>query len=94
MQKITTHQAKTHLSRYLAAVEQGETFLIARGPSARTGVACFSGHSTAIVNARNTTSTANNATESARFRCCFNPDLCINQSPHRLEGVIRSVKKM
>jgi prevent-host-death family protein len=31
VQKITTHQAKTHLSRYLAAVEAGETFLISRG---------------------------------------------------------------
>jgi prevent-host-death family protein len=28
---ITTHEAKTHLSRYLAAVEQGEQFVIARG---------------------------------------------------------------
>ena len=31
MPTITTHEAKTHLSRYLAAVEQGEEFLIARG---------------------------------------------------------------
>jgi antitoxin (DNA-binding transcriptional repressor) of toxin-antitoxin stability system len=31
MTTITTHQAKTHLSRYLAAVERGEEFLIARG---------------------------------------------------------------
>lgn len=28
---ITTHEAKTHLSRYLAAIEQGEEFVIARG---------------------------------------------------------------
>lgn len=28
---ITTHDAKTHLSRYLAAVEAGEEFVIARG---------------------------------------------------------------
>ncbi|MGI8602231.1 MAG: type II toxin-antitoxin system Phd/YefM family antitoxin [Verrucomicrobiales bacterium] len=28
---ITTHQAKTHLSRYLAAVERGEEFIIAKG---------------------------------------------------------------
>jgi antitoxin (DNA-binding transcriptional repressor) of toxin-antitoxin stability system len=28
---ISTHDAKTHLSRYLAAVEAGEEFLIARG---------------------------------------------------------------
>jgi prevent-host-death family protein len=31
MATITTHEAKTHLSRYLAAVEQGEQFTIARG---------------------------------------------------------------
>ncbi len=31
MQTITTHEAKTHLSRYLAAVESGEEFVIARG---------------------------------------------------------------
>ena len=31
MNTITTHQAKTHLSRYLAAVEKGEEFVIARG---------------------------------------------------------------
>lgn len=31
MQTITTHEAKTHLSRYLAAIEQGEEFIIARG---------------------------------------------------------------
>lgn len=31
MPTITTHEAKTHLSRYLAAVEQGEQFVIARG---------------------------------------------------------------
>ena len=30
---ITTHQAKTHLSRYLADVEKGEEFIIARGKS-------------------------------------------------------------
>ena len=28
---ISTHDAKTHLSRYLAKVEAGEEFLIARG---------------------------------------------------------------
>jgi antitoxin (DNA-binding transcriptional repressor) of toxin-antitoxin stability system len=28
---ISTHDAKTHLSRYLAAVEKGERFHIARG---------------------------------------------------------------
>lgn len=31
MATITTHEAKTHLSRYLAAIEQGEEFIIARG---------------------------------------------------------------
>ncbi len=31
MQTITTHEAKTHLSRYLAAIERGEEFIIARG---------------------------------------------------------------
>jgi len=31
MPTITTHEAKTHLSRYLAAVEKGQEFLIARG---------------------------------------------------------------
>ena len=31
METITTHEAKTHLSRYLAAVESGEEFIIARG---------------------------------------------------------------
>ena len=31
MKTITTHEAKTHLSRYLAAIEQGEEFVIARG---------------------------------------------------------------
>ena len=34
MQSITTHQAKTHLSRYLAAIEAGETFIIMRGKKA------------------------------------------------------------
>ena len=28
---VTVHQAKTHLSRYLAAVEDGEEIVIARG---------------------------------------------------------------
>ncbi len=28
---ITTHEAKTHLSRYLGEVEAGHTFTIARG---------------------------------------------------------------
>ena len=31
MNTITTHEAKTHLSRYLAEVEKGEEFVIARG---------------------------------------------------------------
>lgn len=31
METITTHEAKTHLSRYLAAVEAGEEIIIARG---------------------------------------------------------------
>ena len=31
MKVISTHDAKTHLSRYLAAVEKGERFSIARG---------------------------------------------------------------
>ena len=31
MKTITTHEAKTHLSRYLAATERGEAFIIARG---------------------------------------------------------------
>lgn len=31
MQTISTHEAKTHLSRYLAAVESGEEIVIARG---------------------------------------------------------------
>ncbi len=31
MKTISTHEAKTHLSRYLAAIEQGEEFVIARG---------------------------------------------------------------
>jgi len=31
MQIITTHEAKTHLSRYLAAVESGAEIVIARG---------------------------------------------------------------
>lgn len=31
MKTITTHEAKTHLSRYLAAVEKGTEFIIARG---------------------------------------------------------------
>jgi antitoxin (DNA-binding transcriptional repressor) of toxin-antitoxin stability system len=31
MKSISTHDAKTHLSRYLAAVEAGEEFIIARG---------------------------------------------------------------
>jgi antitoxin (DNA-binding transcriptional repressor) of toxin-antitoxin stability system len=34
MKTITTHEAKTHLSRYLAEVEQGREFVIARGKSA------------------------------------------------------------
>ncbi len=34
MTTITTHQAKTHLSRYLADVETGKAFIIARGKSA------------------------------------------------------------
>ena len=31
MTTITTHEAKTHLSRYLADVEKGKKFIIARG---------------------------------------------------------------
>ena len=31
MKTITTHDAKTHLSRYLAEVESGEQIAIARG---------------------------------------------------------------
>ena len=31
MQAITTHDAKTHLSRYLSEVEQGQEFQICRG---------------------------------------------------------------
>jgi antitoxin (DNA-binding transcriptional repressor) of toxin-antitoxin stability system len=31
MRTISTHDAKTHLSRYLAEVESGEEFVIARG---------------------------------------------------------------
>jgi len=39
MKTITTHDAKTHLSRYLAAAETGQEFIIARGrkPVARLG---------------------------------------------------------
>ena len=31
MDTITTHEAKTHLSRYLADVEKGAQYIIARG---------------------------------------------------------------
>lgn len=31
MKTVTTHEAKTHLSRYLAEVEQGGEIIIARG---------------------------------------------------------------
>jgi antitoxin (DNA-binding transcriptional repressor) of toxin-antitoxin stability system len=34
MTTITTHEAKTHLSRYLADVEKGRKFIIARGKNA------------------------------------------------------------
>jgi len=34
MKTITTHEAKTHLSRYLAEVEKGEEIIIARGKNA------------------------------------------------------------
>ena len=34
MTTITTQEAKTHLSRYLTAVERGEQFIIARGKNA------------------------------------------------------------
>ncbi|MDB6139061.1 MAG: prevent-host-death family protein [Verrucomicrobiaceae bacterium] len=34
MTTITTHEAKTHLSHYLAEVEKGEEFIIARGKTA------------------------------------------------------------
>lgn len=39
MRTVNTHEAKTHLSRLLAAVEAGETILIARAgrPVARLG---------------------------------------------------------
>lgn len=33
MVTISTHEAKTHLSRYLAEVEQGKEFIITRGKS-------------------------------------------------------------
>ena len=33
MDTISTHEAKTHLSRYLAEVEKGKEFIIARGKS-------------------------------------------------------------
>ncbi len=35
---VTVHQAKTHLSRYLAAVEDGEEVVIARG---KRPIACL-----------------------------------------------------
>lgn len=31
MQRLTTHEAKTHLSKILGRVERGEEFLICRG---------------------------------------------------------------
>ncbi len=31
MQKVTTHEAKTHLSKLLSRVQAGEQFLICRG---------------------------------------------------------------
>jgi antitoxin (DNA-binding transcriptional repressor) of toxin-antitoxin stability system len=31
MKTIATHEAKTHLSRYLLAIEAGEEFIITRG---------------------------------------------------------------
>ncbi len=31
MKTITTHEAKTHLSKYLAEVETGKRFIISRG---------------------------------------------------------------
>jgi antitoxin (DNA-binding transcriptional repressor) of toxin-antitoxin stability system len=34
MVTISTHEAKTHLSRYLAEVESGHEFIIARGKRA------------------------------------------------------------
>ena len=34
MTTITTHEAKTHLSHYLAEVEKGKEFVIARGKTA------------------------------------------------------------
>lgn len=47
MKTISTHNAKTHLSRYLAKVESGEEFLIARGkrPIARLSPLDRSRHS-------------------------------------------------
>lgn len=35
---ITVHEAKTHLSRYLAAVEEGQKIIIARG---KRPIACL-----------------------------------------------------
>ena len=34
MKSITTHEAKTHLSRYLAEIEKGDSFIIMRGKKA------------------------------------------------------------
>ena len=34
MTSVNIHEAKTHLSRYLAEVEKGKEFIIARGKSA------------------------------------------------------------
>ena len=34
MQTISTHEAKTHLSRYLKEIEAGKQFVIARGRKA------------------------------------------------------------
>jgi antitoxin (DNA-binding transcriptional repressor) of toxin-antitoxin stability system len=41
MRRVTTHEAKTHLSRLLAAAAQGEEIIICRGrePTARLGPA-------------------------------------------------------
>lgn len=34
MKSITTHDAKTHLSRYLSQIEKGDSFIIMRGKKA------------------------------------------------------------
>ena len=41
MDTITTHEAKTHLSRYLADVEKGAQFIIARGTKPVASGQCY-----------------------------------------------------